>query len=465
MTSQVRHALGEPSLPKEGGWGQQDLDDGLVHAAYLGNLYLVQWFLSRGAHLEYWQDPSYEECSMEQHTFKSSAILAACQQGHLEAIICMHKVALQSKALGGLEGLSNYWAILIETLKNRNQILGKCSVQDDDGQDIDLDVDPFLQPFCFLENLRLLKYLIDSGADLSVRGQSGKTPLMKAAGSPRYAKALELMLQAGADPNTVSRQHYSALVCAVRKRNITAMRKLLEYGACLEQLSLEVRMTDSGGNDNVLGKVCHALVYSVALGYLPETQLLIQWGARPSMIPRFLLYVVHFLDQSDLTSYTDCISYLHLAFYRCQPELVKYLLEINFLSPQDLCSLGQDKDLFRHLMVEREEEEETERDLASVDVNMNLSGRPARRRGSYASNDTGSTDIRRYPARSSLSLFTDFSQNPPSLFTLCIMSIRKAYGTDSWVQGRRGVDHIESSLGLPKPLMKCILYANTWLSS
>ena len=212
--------------PSESRLQQKDLNDGLVQAAFLGNLPLVQWFLSRGSHVEYWQDPTYEDCSMEQHTFKSSALLAACQQGHLEVVISLHKAT----GKGSREALCNYWAILIETLKNRNQIMGKCTAQDDEGHDIDLDVDPFLHPFCFLENLALLRYLIDSGADLNMRGQSGKTPLMKAAGSPRYATALEMLLQAGADPNILSRQHYSALVCASRKRNVTAMKKLLEYG-------------------------------------------------------------------------------------------------------------------------------------------------------------------------------------------------------------------------------------------
>ena len=229
-------SLYQPNTSSQDKWPQQDLDDGLVHAAFLGNLQLVQWFLSRGSQVHYWQDPmcdQYEDCSMEFHTFKSSALLAACQQGHLDIAIFLQKATgSQAKPQNVREGLfnCNYWAILVETLKNRNRILGKNTAQDDDDQDINLDIDPFLQPFCFLENLPLLRYLIDCGADLSVRGQSGKTPLMKAAGSKRYASALEVLLQAGADPNLISRQHHSALVCATRSRNIGAMKKLLEYG-------------------------------------------------------------------------------------------------------------------------------------------------------------------------------------------------------------------------------------------
>ncbi|RUS84682.1 hypothetical protein EGW08_007552 [Elysia chlorotica] len=440
---------------------QEELNDALVHASFLGDLFLVRWFLCRGSRVEYWQDPVYEECSMEQHTFRSSALLAACQQGHFQVVICLHKATTKSPR----EMPCNYWAILVETLKNRNRIMGKCTAQDDDGHDIDLDVDPFLHPFCFLENLALLKYLIDNGADLSVRGQSGKTPLMKASGSPRYSTALEMLLQAGADPNTLSRQHYSALVCAARKRNIVAMKRLLEHGASLEQVPNEIRWSGTGGTSvRVGGTACHALIYCVAQGYLPEAQLLVQWGARPAMVPRFLLYVLRFLDQSDLNHYTDCISYLHLAFYRCQPEMVQYLLEINFLSPGDLCSLRQDKDLLSHLIVEQEEEEETERDFASLDLNMNHSGGDVIDGLDPTQEESSDINVRKLPAYTTLSMYRDFCHVPPSLFTMCVMNVRRVYKTDTWLPQGEGVPNFKACLGLPKPLMKNILYASTWLS-
>ena len=240
---------------------------------------------------------------------------------------------------------------------------------------------------------------------------------------------------------------------------------LFSLGACLEQLTQEYTLTDADGEVKVLGTACHALVYCVALGYLPETKLLIQWGARPSLIPRFLLYVHNLLDTNDLTSYTDCISYLHLAFYRCQPEIARYLLEINFLSPQDMWALRGDKDLLRHLIAEQEDEAEAQDDLAGgFDVNMNHRVGLVSQ-GVNTSLNGASTDntTRQLPALRSLSIFKDFSHQPPSLFSLSIMCVRHTCGTDSWTQ-HQDTDNSGSSLGLPKPLMKSILYGSEWQS-
>ncbi|GFN89732.1 ankyrin repeat protein [Plakobranchus ocellatus] len=436
---------------------QQELDDGLVQAAFSGDLNLVQWYLAKGASCEYWQDAQFEDPNIEEHLFRSSALLVACQRGHIDVVINLYKNIINESIQQRLrEGLHNYWAILVETLKNRNLIHGRNTVVDDNGREINVDFDPFLRPYNFLDNIPLLKYLIDCGADVNVKGRGSKTLLMKAATSPHYADALRILLEAGADPDIKYRQYYSALVCAARSKNADAMRTLLEFGASLEYPTTELFVSDFSSNPSAR-MVNHALVWCVALGHIREAQVLVQWGARPSMIPHYLLYVINIIDFSHLNQSTDCISFLQLAFYRVQPEIVRYFLEINFFSQHDITALSQDEDLLSWQLtaadLEREREAAKSHQTNSSDDNVQ------ERKENGVEHAVPPADPTKYPANETLRLLREFSSQPRSLFSLSIVCVRQTFGTD--IFSIKDVAHLESSLHLPRPLIKSILYSNS----
>ena len=85
----------------------------------------------------------------------------------------------------------------------------------------------------FNGNVRMMKMLIDAGADINGRATGAQKPthgpIMSASGRSR--EALRLLLDLGADVNLQRSDGVTALMCAVNAQRIDAVRMLLDAGA------------------------------------------------------------------------------------------------------------------------------------------------------------------------------------------------------------------------------------------
>lgn len=78
----------------------------------------------------------------------------------------------------------------------------------------------------------IVAILLDSGADVDVRDESGITPLWNAAGSTPSSDVIRLLLDAGANPNaTDTNLGWTPLSRAVDYDNLDVVRLLLSAGA------------------------------------------------------------------------------------------------------------------------------------------------------------------------------------------------------------------------------------------
>lgn len=84
---------------------------------------------------------------------------------------------------------------------------------------------------CFLGNMEKVTQLLNDGADVNGRAESGATPLTNAAGMNK-AEIVELLLSKGADPNLKDGLGDPPLVIAAKTwKNVAIMKLLLEKGA------------------------------------------------------------------------------------------------------------------------------------------------------------------------------------------------------------------------------------------
>ena len=84
------------------------------------------------------------------------------------------------------------------------------------------------------DNARMVKLLIERGANVDLMNQTWHTPLMIASGGGRLAVA-RVLLKAGADVNRMNRNQETALTYAVVWGQLRTVRLLLEYGADVEE--------------------------------------------------------------------------------------------------------------------------------------------------------------------------------------------------------------------------------------
>jgi hypothetical protein len=78
--------------------------------------------------------------------------------------------------------------------------------------------------------IKAVELLVQAGADPSWRAEDGETLLMSAAGRADEA-SVRAMLQRGADPNPVDDHGFSALMRAAREGHIECVKALVEAGA------------------------------------------------------------------------------------------------------------------------------------------------------------------------------------------------------------------------------------------
>ena len=78
----------------------------------------------------------------------------------------------------------------------------------------------------------IIKYLIDSGADVNARDQDKMTPIMWASLDNANPKTLEILVQAGADINARAKNGKTAIYFAIAGKNtVDIIKKMVELGA------------------------------------------------------------------------------------------------------------------------------------------------------------------------------------------------------------------------------------------
>lgn len=120
-----------------------------------------------------------------------------------------------------------------------------------------------------LGDLKMVRALLDAGADINFQTDSGWTALLSAtpSGGSRERQNLEVMrmlLEAGADVDARQKGHWTALMYASSVENLEAVRLLVEAGA-------DVNVVDSNGNT--------ALSIALERGYTEIADYLREHGA------------------------------------------------------------------------------------------------------------------------------------------------------------------------------------------
>ncbi len=91
-----------------------------------------------------------------------------------------------------------------------------------------------------------LQEALNDGAKFNVENEDGETPLHRAASSNKNPDAIKFLIEQGLDVNAVLTEEYGAgnanidtpLSCAVRNKNIAAIKELLKAGADPEYWSI-----------------------------------------------------------------------------------------------------------------------------------------------------------------------------------------------------------------------------------
>lgn len=114
----------------------------------------------------------------------------------------------------------------------------------------------------------LLGYLLDLNADIEVPDDEGHTPLMRAVLAD-FKFAVNFLIERGAKINKCDPIHgHSALTLAVREGHTSIVKRLLKYGARINQK-----------NNNERELLPHALRIAVSRGHYEIAELLLKFGA------------------------------------------------------------------------------------------------------------------------------------------------------------------------------------------
>lgn len=114
-----------------------------------------------------------------------------------------------------------------------------------------------------INNISIINYLLNNGADIEHHDTSGNSPLMYAIGI-RDLNVIKLLLKRGANPNSVNNNGKSVLIDAILKSDVSIVELLIKNG-------VDINRYDN--NQEI------PLMYAVYHGNVEITKLLLENGA------------------------------------------------------------------------------------------------------------------------------------------------------------------------------------------
>jgi ankyrin repeat protein/mono/diheme cytochrome c family protein len=138
-------------------------------------------------------------------------------------------------------------------------------------------------------NPEVVKLLLDRGAQPNSASALGHTPLMLASRSPQATESVRLLLARGADVQATSRHGATALMAAVASMNGDVVRWLVERGADVNA----VPMPSSPGVDPIWGGIRTPLMWAAYRGDLALAKYLLDRGAKAELVIPFGTALTH----------------------------------------------------------------------------------------------------------------------------------------------------------------------------
>ena len=235
----------------------------LSSAAEVGHLPVVKNLLAARADVKLTDEKGY------------TALHLAANQGH-DGIV---RVLLRAEAdvkpmVKGLTALNmaagNGHAPVVETLLAAGADTSLCGKPERGVSDV-LEDTPLMRAAGF-GHLPVVHVLIANGADVNARTTTQRfNALLVAAKNEQWA-VVETLLKAGADPNIITKDGYSALVCATGAGHVPTMKILLKAGADVNVLPKEKK-----GVSLIVDTT--PLIVAARMGYIPAMDTLLAAGA------------------------------------------------------------------------------------------------------------------------------------------------------------------------------------------
>ena len=191
----------------------------LILAASRGHTATVEYLLSQSAYVN-WQD-----------IHGKTALTSACNHGHVSCV----KSLLKATADMYLPAKDGFFPIHVAAQFNRPVVVQALL-------DYGCNKDLVSRNYFIVMSHTILYQYINVQLFKAIRGrQAGVTPLMMAA-MCRSNEAVDVLLQAEADPNTVDSAGYTALVYALQSKDMTTIDKL----CCLTTVGREMAFAKIG---------------------------------------------------------------------------------------------------------------------------------------------------------------------------------------------------------------------------
>ncbi|KAK8171995.1 ankyrin repeat-containing domain protein [Phyllosticta citrichinensis] len=336
------------SLGSRGGFGHP-----LRVAAIAGKDDVLVWLLDQGA------DPNVQDDEL------GDALQAAASKNHISTMCILLEHGANTDGHGGFfknpmqaAAYAGHYQAVKLLLENHARINAPDRVDSlelaaryGDLQLIQKPIDQhwgpfgsFLQIFCERDNLEVVRFLLDNGADLEdTSGMNGNA--LQVASDPGHLDMVQFLLENGARIEAPGQENGNALQAAAGAGNLKIAKPLIQHGADVNapgqesgnalqaaagagSLDIVKLLIQHGADVNAPGESTHiatALRISIVAGHLETVDFLLSEGAK--------------LEAAD----TPSGSLLYLAAYYGQTEIVRMLLgrgadvhELHPVSPYSL---------------------------------------------------------------------------------------------------------------------------------
>ena len=176
-----------------------DGSNAVMIASYHGNYVVVDLLISKGVDYKYQQEDGW------------NAFMLACQKGHTQIV----ELLLKEKVDPNVQEKDGWNAFMLACRNGQTQIV---------------------------EQLLNSKEQVVIKKNINVKNKNGSTALMIACDTEKeHSEIVQLLLDAGADPNAKGKHGKTALASAMNSGNRTILRKLLKFGAATtDSISIEL---------------------------------------------------------------------------------------------------------------------------------------------------------------------------------------------------------------------------------